>query len=144
LPGGRRAHVPAGAVRRHGTAYDPAALVGSARSFLGLGYVWGGLSSWGTDCSGLVHLTHRLHGWVVPRDADDQRDVCEPVDDPWPGDLYFFSRDGSSVHHVGYVTDRGRLLHAPGTGDGVEEVMMSAERAATSVGAFRPALRADG
>jgi cell wall-associated NlpC family hydrolase len=144
LPGGRRAHVPAGALRRHGTTYDPAALVGSARSFLGLGYVWGGLSSWGTDCSGLVHLTHRLHGWVIPRDADDQRDVCEPTDDPWPGDLYFFSRDGSSVHHVGYVTDRGRLLHAPGTGDGVEEVTMSADRAATSLGTFRPALRADG
>lgn len=144
LPGGRLAHVPAGAVRRHGTVYDPAALVASARTFLRLGYVWGGLSSWGTDCSGLVHLTHRLHGWVVPRDADDQHLVCSPTDGPRPGDLYFFSRAGSSVHHVGYVTENGRLLHAPGTGDGVEEVEMSADRAATSLGTWRPLItRAD-
>ncbi len=141
LPGGRRAQVPAGAVRRHGVKYDPTALVESARTFLGLGYVWGGLSAAGTDCSGLVHLTHRLHGWVVPRDADDQHEVCDAVDDAHPGDLYFFSRDGSSVHHVGYVTERRRLLHAPGTGDGVEEVAMSADRAATSLGTWRP--RAD-
>jgi cell wall-associated NlpC family hydrolase len=140
LPGGRRASVPAGAVRRHGVTYDPDALVESARTFLGLGYLWGGLSSWGTDCSGLVHLTHRLHGWVIPRDADDQHRVCDPVDDAQPGDLYFFRRDGSSVHHVGYVADGGRLLHAPGTGDGVEDVQMSADRAATSLGTWRPAL----
>jgi hypothetical protein len=140
LPGGRRAYVPAGAVRRHAAVYDPTALVESARTFLGLGYVWGGLSSWGTDCSGLVHLTHRLHGWIVPRDADDQHRVCTDTDDARPGDLYFFSRDGSSVHHVGYVTDGGRLLHAPGTGDGVEEVVMSPARAATSLGAWRPGL----
>jgi len=138
LPGGRLAHVPAGAVRRHEAIYDPGALVASARTFLGLGYVWGGLSSWGTDCSGLVHLTHRLHGWVVPRDADDQHLVCSPTEDPRAGDLYFFSREGSSVHHVGYVTENRRLLHAPGTGNGVEEVQMSADRAATSLGAWRP------
>lgn len=144
LPGGRRAQVPASAVRRHGAMYDPTALVESARTFLGLGYVWGGLSSWGTDCSGLVHLTHRLHGWVVPRDADDQHLVCEEVDDARPGDLYFFSRTGSSVHHVGYVTEGGRLLHAPGTGDGVEEVAMSADRAATSLGTWRPSLSSAG
>jgi cell wall-associated NlpC family hydrolase len=142
LPGGRRAAVPARAVRRHGMRYDPDALVASARTFLGLGYVWGGLSSWGTDCSGLVHLTHRLQGWVVPRDADDQRRVSVPVEDAHRGDLYFFSRDGSSVHHVGYA-DGGRLLHAPGTGDGVEDVVMSADRAATSLGTWRPSLSPD-
>ena len=144
LPGGRRAHVPASAVRRHGAVYDPPALVESARTFLGLGYVWGGLSSLGTDCSGLVHLTHRLHGWVVPRDADDQHQVCDPTDDARPGDLYFFAHDGSPVHHVGYVADGGRLLHASGTGDGVEEVGMSAERAATSLGSWRPAVSPGG
>jgi len=140
LPGGRRAQVPASAVRRHGSTYEPTSLVESARTFLGLGYLWGGLSSWGTDCSGLVHLTHRLLGWVVPRDADDQHAVCEPTDDAWPGDLYFFARPGSSVHHVGYVTEDGQLLHAPGTGVGVEEVAMSPDRAATSLGTWRPAL----
>lgn len=140
LPGGRQAQLPAGAVRRHEVTHDPTALVESARTFLGLGYVWGGLSSWGTDCSGLVHLTHRLHGWVVPRDADDQQVVCDAIEDAHPGDLYFFSHDGSSVHHVGYVTDDGRLLHAPGTGAGVEEVAMSADRAATSLGTWRPAV----
>ncbi len=137
LPGGRRGVVPADAVQRHGLPYDRAALVPAARTFLGLGYLWGGLSSWGTDCSGLVHLTHRAAGWVVPRDADDQCRAAAPAPEPAIGDLYFFARDGRDVHHVGYVGDAARLLHAPGTGNGVEEVAMTPARAATSTGVWR-------
>ena len=40
--------------------------------FLGVRYLWGGTSAWGLDCSGLVHLSWRGQGVLLPRDAHDQ------------------------------------------------------------------------
>jgi cell wall-associated NlpC family hydrolase len=44
-------------------------IVVAAKRFLGLRYLWGGVSSWGFDCSGLVWDVFRAHGVTVPRDA---------------------------------------------------------------------------
>jgi hypothetical protein len=98
----------------------PAAQVvlGSAGMFLGLRYLWGGNSAWGLDCSGLVHLTYRAHGVVVPRDAFDQADLLPGVDlgAVEPGDLYFFARPGEKVYHVGFVS-------RPVAADGLQDVL---------------------
>ena len=37
----------------------------SARQFLGLHYLWGGLSAWGYDCSGLTWAAYRAHGITI-------------------------------------------------------------------------------
>jgi cell wall-associated NlpC family hydrolase len=145
LPGGLEGHVPTSRVRAPGS--DPAvgwaaSLLDSARQFLGLRYLWGGTCGWGLDCSGFVHLAHRVHGRRVPRDALDQMPAARPVevDAAGPGDLYFFARPGRPPYHVGFVTEPrapGRLamLHAPEETELIEEVTLSAGRLETLVGA---------
>ena len=51
----------------------------SAEQFLGLHYLWGGLSTWGYDCSGLTWAVYRTHGITIPRDADAQFAAGRPV-----------------------------------------------------------------
>ena len=123
----------------------PEALLGSAGQFLGLRYLWGGTSAWGLDCSGLVHLTLRAHGVVVPRDACDQADLLPAIDlgAVQPADLYFFARPGEKVYHVGFVshpvaTDGvRRMLHAPEGGELIEDAPLAPHRVETLVSAGR-------
>jgi len=120
---------PAGAV-----AADRAAILDAARRHLGLQYLWGGMSPWGLDCSGLVHHAYRAAGVVVPRDAYAQQVAATPVElgEEQPGDLYFFAREDGHVYHVGFVAGPMRMLHAPETGGGglIEEVDLPPERRA--------------
>ncbi|HEX6500664.1 MAG TPA: C40 family peptidase [Micromonosporaceae bacterium] len=117
-----------------------------AERLIDVPYVWGGLSAYGIDCSGLVHLAWRRAGVVLPRDADDQARATQPVPlgDERPGDLYFFARPGKHVHHVGFVAappepDGTRhLLHACGSVNyRVVREPVQGERAETLVGAHR-------
>src|SRR5262249_16518495 len=63
--------------------------VREARAFLGAPYLWGGLTRHGIDCSGLVHMSYRRLGRLVPRDSAQQEQAGGPVpdDELRPGDL---------------------------------------------------------
>ncbi len=106
--------------------------------FLGLEYLWGGTSTYGLDCSGLVHAVSRVLGQRIPRDAHDQADALEKVaiDEARPGDLYFFGRPEKKVHHVGFVSPEG-MLHASETGKKLENEPLLPERRETLVAAAR-------
>jgi hypothetical protein len=149
LPDGRQGTLARSDVLQGGdrqTASGPAPL-SAAREFVGLRYLWGGTSGWGTDCSGLVHLAFRLCGVVVPRDAKDQAVAPSlrlvPLDEVRAGDLYFFAEPGKSIHHVGFASrpvgpDADRwMLHAPGPAGLVEDAPMDQDRLRTLVSAGR-------
>lgn len=106
--------------------------------FLGLEYLWGGTSSYGLDCSGLVHAVSRVLGQRIPRDAHDQAAALEniPAEEAQPGDLYFFARPGEQVHHVGFVSPEG-MLHASETGKKLENEPLTPDRLATLLTAAR-------
>ncbi|SFM85189.1 Cell wall-associated hydrolase, NlpC family [Thioclava dalianensis] len=88
---------------------DPVAV---AEALLGTPYLWGGNSSAGIDCSGLVQIAHLLCGRAVPGDSDMQwRELGEPLAEADPyarGDLIFWKG------HVALVCDAQRLIHANG------------------------------
>ena len=99
-------------------------LVQTATSFVGLPYLWAGLSGFGLDCSGLTWLDYRVHGITIPRDALPGSRGGTPVTRPRPGDLQFYATDGL-VHHVSMYVGNGRMVHAPRTGSRVQVVAIS-------------------
>jgi cell wall-associated NlpC family hydrolase len=99
-----------------------------ARSYLGVRYLWGGMTRRGIDCSGLTYQAFRAIGRTLPRDAADQSLVGRPVRRAHlrPGDLVFFGPGGRrSIHHVGIYAGGGLVLHAPHTGSAVQLTPLS-------------------
>lgn len=99
------------------TAADGRNLVDSAAQLAGTPYLWGGMSSLGIDCSGLIYTVYRLYGYELPRDADQQFEVGEPVgrQELAPGDLLFFGKSTDDITHVGMYMWQGKMLHASGS-----------------------------
>jgi cell wall-associated NlpC family hydrolase len=91
-----------------------ASIIAQARRFLGTHYLWGGLSSWGFDCSGIIWDVYRAHGLTIPRDADPQRHHGTPVarNALRAGDLLFFGSANYAEHDAIYLGD-DRMLEAP-------------------------------
>ena len=102
-----------------GEAYLREELVRTARSFLGVPYLWGGTSTdTGFDCSGLTMTVYQLNGLDLPRTSREQFAAGSPVDRPSleKGDLLFFAPGGEKVSHVGVYAGNGQFIHAPGRG----------------------------
>ena len=117
--------------------YTPsnASVIAQAKRFLGVHYLWGGLSAWGFDCSGLIWDVYRAHGLTIPRDADPQfhHGVAVARSALRPGDLLFFGSPGYAEHDAIYVGN-GRMLEAP---DSAHRVRIAPVRWASYLGARR-------
>ncbi|GAB2728942.1 C40 family peptidase [Nocardioides pakistanensis] len=128
-PTGKVRRLARSVVRVHDTG-EPAiapsrrSIVRVAKSFLGLDYLWSGLTGFGLDCSGLTWLTYRVHGIRIPRDALPQSQSGMPVRPLRKGDLLFYATDGL-VHHVTMFVGDGQMIEAPGTGKQVRIIPTS-------------------
>jgi len=86
-----------------------------ARKFLGITYTWGGISSFGFDCSGFTQMLVRQRGIEMPRDADLQAawTGVTSVDrkNLQAGDLLFFGSSFAHITHTGMYLGRGEFIH---------------------------------
>ncbi len=119
----------------------------AARAFAGVRYEWGGVSDLGVDCSGLVQTTFAARGVPLPRDSAAQAEAGSPVplEEVRPGDLLFFSDNGTRVTHVAFSAAGGALVHSTvAMGGVVEEPWTPGHRAALLRAQFVVARRVPG
>ncbi|OYP10160.1 peptidase P60 [Streptomyces sp. FBKL.4005] len=122
------------------TAQQAAEVVNAAQEMLGKPYSWGGGNTSGPstgtccsprgfsgadvvgfDCSGLTLYAYAKVGITLPRTAAAQYAASKPIDpdDMQIGDLVFYGKSASGIHHVGIYVGGGYMLDAPKPGSKV-------------------------
>jgi len=82
-------------------------VVKEAQKWLGVPYLWGGMSPAGFDCSGFVKMIFAQFSVRLPRDTKEQINSGKEIDrnSIKTGDLIFFKR------HVGIAITKSQLIH---------------------------------
>jgi cell wall-associated NlpC family hydrolase len=107
------------------TKDTPENILATAKRFFGIPYLWGGTSAKGFDCSGFTKTVFYLNGVLLPRDANQQATVGEPVDTSSglenlrPGDLLFFGSKATKdkperITHCAISLGGKRFIHESG------------------------------
>ncbi len=100
-----------------------ARILETARTFVGVPYLWAGTSIKGVDCSGFAKSVYFLNGYMLLRNASQQYktgepiDVSEGLDNLQPADLVFFGREATEdkpekITHVAIYMGDGKIIHS--------------------------------
>lgn len=119
LPDGRTGWVRSTLVASLDSVYrrQPAeGIIAIASHQMGTPYLWGGLSSKGMDCSGLVKMAFYDSGRILKRDASQQALTGSEVktQDLKRGDLVFFASPSGRINHVGIYDGDGYYIESAG------------------------------
>ena len=102
-------------------------IVATAKQYLGTGYVYGGASPSGFDCSGFTMYVYGQHSYSLPHTATGQWQSglgtrVYSISELQPGDLVFFndpSRNaGKACSHVGIYVGNGKHIHSSSSRSG--------------------------
>ena len=137
VPGAGPAYLPAGDVVVRAQGEQPPAptvedVIATGERFLGLRYLWAGVSAWGFDCSGYTYTLFHHHGLQIGRDAGDQMNhsgLAEVArEDLRRGDLVFFATEpgGDSIRHVALYLGDDLIMQAPNAERSVEVMSLTA------------------
>ncbi len=99
------------------TLAQPENLLERAYMYLNAPYLWGGRSPMGIDCSGLTQMVFKLCGMKLKRDAwqqAEQGEIINNLDEYKPGDLAFFQNSEGKISHVGILLPGNHIIHAHG------------------------------
>jgi len=109
LPVGVRLLVPTSA-----PGVEPSRFVETALRYQGVRYRWGGMTTRGMDCSGLVARVLEVNGIDAPHNSRALYKLGTPVSkgNLQAGDLVFFNTNGKGVSHVGMYLGEGEFIHA--------------------------------
>ena len=106
---------PAPAPSHSGSAASTA--INAAMGYLGTPYVWAGESAAGLDCSGLTMVSYAAAGVELTHSSRVQygEGSLVPLDAAQPGDLVFWSSDGSQsgIYHVAIYLGDDTMIEAP-------------------------------
>ena len=100
-------------------------IVETAKTFMGIPYLWGGTSAKGMDCSGFTKTVYFLNGVLLDRDASQQVnngilvDTENGFENLQKGDLLFFGFNGTEkkkerITHVGIYIGNMEFIHEAG------------------------------
>ena len=120
LPGGTQVALPADSCRVTDGRPDARIerIIAAAEALLGTPYVWGGTTSRGIDCSGLVQTAFATEGINVARDSNQQILAGRLVATRWyrdglrRGDTLYFLGQYGKVRHTGIYLEEGRYIEA--------------------------------
>ena len=91
--------------------------ISTAMSYIGTPYVWAGESAAGLDCSGLTMVSYEAAGVYLTHSSRVQygQGTQVPLDAAQPGDLVFWSSDGSQsgIYHVAIYLGDDMMIEAP-------------------------------
>jgi cell wall-associated NlpC family hydrolase len=119
LPSGQHAHLQAASCEMHrDMAADIEKIVAKGKQALGTRYLWGGKTSEGIDCSGLVQSSYLAAGVHLPRDAYQQFYVGQLSATRWHtaglrrGDTLYFLGDEGKIRHTGIYLGDNHYMQA--------------------------------
>lgn len=118
-PTGEKVTLERGQCEIHGIPEETIdSICDSAKQLLGTKYLWGGKTTKGVDCSGLVQLSFSRAGIRLPRDSNQQVIVGQLAATRWNraglrrGDTLYFINPQGRVSHTGLYLGDDQFIHA--------------------------------